>query len=48
MRVFLIAVTAMIAVAVGAYYGLNLIQKPADVAFAVSGARLDAPGQPGG
>jgi hypothetical protein len=41
---FLVAVLAMIVVSVGAYYALNTIQKPVDVAFATQAARID-PGE---
>ena len=47
MRMFLIALVAMTALGVGAYAGLTAIQKPADVAFATPGARVDPAEAPG-
>jgi hypothetical protein len=48
MRVFLVSVAAIITIAVGAYLGLNLVQKHAEIAFATQGARVDPTESPGG
>lgn len=47
MRMFLVAILVMAGLGVGAYFGLNTIQKPADVAFATQGARVDPSEAPG-
>lgn len=41
MRMFLLAVIVMIMSGIGAAAALNAIQRPADVAFATGGARVD-------
>lgn len=42
MRMFLVAAVVMVGLGVFSWAGLNSIQKPADVAFATQGARVDA------
>jgi hypothetical protein len=44
MRMFIVAVLVMVVTGLGAAAFLNTIQKPADVAFATQGARVD-PGE---
>jgi len=41
MRAFIVAVVVMVVIAVGAALVLDTAQKPADVAFATKGARVD-------
>ncbi len=40
MRTFLISCVAALIIAVGGYFTLDAIQKPADIAFVGSGAQL--------
>ena len=40
MRAFLIAVAAAVVIAIGAAYGLNAFQKPAEMAFQTEAVRI--------
>jgi Flp pilus assembly pilin Flp len=44
MRMFVVAVIAMVVIATGAWFVLETVQKPVDVAFTTPGARID-PGE---